>query len=54
VGDKDAKLANVTTMVKELIKDGFDPILFCRFIPTAEYVAEHLRGTLGSKVRSPR
>jgi superfamily II DNA or RNA helicase len=50
VGDKDAKLANVTKMVKELIKDGYDPILFCRFIPTAEYVAEHLRGALGSKV----
>jgi superfamily II DNA or RNA helicase len=50
VGDKDAKLVNVTRMVKELIKDGYDPILFCRFIPTAEYVAEHLRGALGTKV----
>jgi superfamily II DNA or RNA helicase len=49
-GNKDVKLANATTMVKELIKDGFDPILFCRFIPTAEYVADHLRSTLGSKV----
>ena len=24
-------------------QDGYQPIVFCRFIPTAEYVAEHLR-----------
>ena len=41
--DKDNKLARATAMIKKLIKDGFNPIVFCRFIPTAEYVAEHLR-----------
>ena len=32
-----------------LLLDGFDPIVFCRFIPTAEYVAEYLRTALGHK-----
>jgi len=42
-GKKDAKLQDAIKITKELLKDGFRPILFCRFIPTAEYVAEHLR-----------
>jgi hypothetical protein len=37
--------------VKELIKDGFHPVVFCRFIDTAEYLARQLRGALPSKVR---
>ena len=37
-------------LVKELLDDGFNPIVFCRFIPTAEYVAEHLRAALRKKV----
>lgn len=41
--DKDNKLARATAILKKLIKDGFNPIIFCRFIPTAEYVAKHLR-----------
>ena len=41
--DKDNKLARATAMIRALVKDGFNPIVFCRFIPTAEYVAEHLR-----------
>jgi hypothetical protein len=42
-GDKDEKLKKAVEMVKDLLKDGFRPILFCRFIPTAEYVAAELR-----------
>jgi len=38
----DAKLATLVKEVKGLLADGFDPIVFCRFIDTAEYVAEHL------------
>ena len=30
-----------------LLADGFAPIVFCRFIDTAEYVAEHLGRSLG-------
>lgn len=49
-GDNDPKLLGVQKIVRKLLKDGFSPIVFCRFIPTAEYVAEHLRGALGRKV----
>ena len=45
-GDKDTKLQKAITLIKNLIKDGFQPIVFCRFIPTAEYVAEALRKAL--------
>ena len=45
----DAKLAVAITEVKALLADGYDPIVFCRFIPTAEYVAEHLATALGKK-----
>jgi len=37
-----AKLAEVTKVVTGRLADGYDPIVFCRFIDTAEYVATHL------------
>jgi superfamily II DNA or RNA helicase len=46
----DRKLDVVIAQVKQLLADGFDPIVFCRFIDTAEYVAEHLSNALGGKV----
>ena len=42
----DAKLEGLVGMVSELLADGFHPIVFCRFIETAEYVAERLRARL--------
>lgn len=45
-GADDAKLIKVTRLIKDLLKDGFQPIIFCRFIPTAHYIAEHLSSTL--------
>jgi len=45
-GDADAKLQRATELVKRFVADGFSPILFCRFIPTVEYVAGHLRKAL--------
>ncbi|MEV4364458.1 helicase-related protein [Nonomuraea sp. NPDC049625] len=45
-GRQDAKLAKVGDVVEALLADGFDPIVFCRFIDTAEYVAAHLRERL--------
>lgn len=45
-GDEDAKLATAVKLVKRLLKEGHHPILFCRFIPTAEYVADALRSAL--------
>ncbi len=49
-GKLDAKLQNAVKLIKSLLKDGFRPIVFCRFIPTAEYVAEQLREALPKKV----
>ena len=42
----DAKLTAVTTLARKLLKDGYTPIVFCRFIQTAHYVAAHLRTAL--------
>ncbi len=41
-GEKDLKILKAADLVKTLLKDGHRPILFCRFIPTAEYVAQEL------------
>ena len=49
-GDLDAKLAHTTRLIRALLKEGHQPIVFCRFIPTADYVAEHLRAALGRNV----
>jgi superfamily II DNA or RNA helicase len=45
-GTKDNKLKKAVALVEGLIADGFRPIVFCRFIPTAEYVAAELRKKL--------
>lgn len=43
----DRKLDVLIKHVKALLKEGYHPIVFCRFIPTAEYVAEYLDLKLG-------
>ncbi|MEZ5151988.1 DEAD/DEAH box helicase [Rhodococcus zopfii] len=45
--DSDRKLAVLITELKALLSEGYRPIVFCRYIPTAEYVAEQLGGRLG-------
>ena len=45
-GQKDAKLQGAINLVEELLTKGLNPIVFCRFIETANYVAEHLRDAL--------
>lgn len=45
-GAKDKKLTTLADLLKKFIKDDYAPIVFCRFIQTAEYVAEHLRELL--------
>jgi superfamily II DNA or RNA helicase len=46
-GSDDAKLALLGETVTGLLLDGFNPVVFCRFIDTAEYVAGHLARHLG-------
>jgi superfamily II DNA or RNA helicase len=46
MGDADNKLTQMIALVKELVKTGHNPIIFCRFIPTVEYVTAALRENL--------
>lgn len=46
--EQDRKLAAVTKQVKALLAGGDTPIVFCRFIHTADYVAAHLATVLGT------
>jgi superfamily II DNA or RNA helicase len=42
----DFKLRDFTKLVQQSVKEGYRPIVFCRFVDTAEYVANHLREAL--------
>jgi len=42
----DPKVAKAAELLLPLIKQGFHPIVYCRFIPTAQYVAEELNRRL--------
>lgn len=42
----DAKLDLLVKEVKALLGDGFNPVVFCRYIDTAEYVADRLTAAL--------
>jgi superfamily II DNA or RNA helicase len=50
LGEKDEKLKKAVDLIKEFLKEGFSPIVFCRFIPTAEYIAAELRKRLSKDV----
>jgi len=43
---KDSKLRKAIALVKGLLADGFHPIIWCRYIATANYVAAALRDDL--------
>ncbi len=49
-GDLDEKMLTVVKHLRKLLKDGFRPVVFCRFIQTAEYLAEQLRERLPRKI----
>jgi superfamily II DNA or RNA helicase len=49
--DADLKLQGAVHEIKALLKDGFQPVVFCRFVDTADYVARQLREILPAKVR---
>jgi len=40
--DQDNKLSRCIQVVRELLQDGFNPVVWCFYVDTAEYVAEHL------------
>ena len=43
VGTKDRKLGVLVEHTRKFLADGFNPIIFCRFIPTADYLVQALR-----------
>lgn len=45
-GDEDKKLTALVPQLRKLLDEGYRPIVFCRFIPTAEYVAAELHKRL--------
>ncbi len=45
----DAKINEAVKAVSELLEDEYSPIVYCRFIQTAHYVAEHIQRALGGK-----
>jgi superfamily II DNA or RNA helicase len=49
-GTHDPKLVTAIPLIKRMLKDGYRPIVFCRFIATAEYLGEELRGRFGKGV----
>lgn len=46
----DSKLKRLIPILQDLLTDGYHPIVFCRFIPTADYLAEHLSSALSKRI----
>lgn len=44
--EHDTKLTRARELVRKLLDDSFHPIVWCRYVATAEYVAEHLQNSL--------
>lgn len=44
----DPKLKLLTDHIAELVKEGFNPVVFCRYIATAHYLGQHL----GAKIKN--
>ena len=49
-GKGDAKVERAAELIAKMVADGSQPIIFCRFIPTVDYVAEALRKKLPKDV----
>ena len=48
--DDDQKLYAASIVLEDWISTGFNPVVFCRFIETANYVGEHLAPLLTAKI----
>jgi len=48
---QDTKLNGCVELVRQLLNQGFHPIIWCRYVATAEYVAEGLQKRLAENVR---
>jgi Superfamily II DNA and RNA helicases len=45
----DYKISQTLDITKKWLEDGYNPVIFCRFIATANYVGEILKNSLSSK-----
>ncbi len=53
-GNADPKLLRLVPLLEELLRDGFSPIVYCRYIATANYLAAELQSRIkgyGSALR---
>ena len=48
--DDDQKLYAASIVLEDWISSGFNPVVFCRFIETANYLGEHLAPLLAAKI----
>lgn len=44
--DEDAKIREATDAISDLLTEGYSPIIYCHFIQTAYYVADHIQRNL--------
>lgn len=50
----DHKLAKCVNVVQKLLEEGYNPIIWCRYISTSDYVAEHLEEILKRQYKDIR
>lgn len=53
-GGDDAKLQTAIAVTRELLQAGYQPILWCRYIATADYVAQELQSALTKSFKDLR
>ncbi len=49
---QDSKLQQLVSLVQDLLAEGYNPIIWCRYIATANYVADALKDKLEKKKNS--
>jgi superfamily II DNA or RNA helicase len=53
-GDNDLKIKKCSEIIRKLLREGYRPIVWCRYIATSDYVAEELQRRLGSEFKELR
>jgi superfamily II DNA or RNA helicase len=48
---EDSKLQTAIRLAKDFLREGYAPIFWCRYVATAEYLAEQLRREVGEEVQ---
>ncbi|RMG66464.1 MAG: helicase, partial [Calditrichaeota bacterium] len=49
--EKDRKLVRCIEKIQQLLREGFHPIIWCRYVATAEYLGQELRRALSEEVQ---